>query len=128
MKKLTNWFKITWRRLKSKTPKYFFTWAFIMALMGTYLTLIEQDKADPFIPELIRPALYSAYDWIKFVSRLVGVGIPLLTTVNTVLSKTTAKNYEQKKPAIKAAEAELRKPKFEEEEPLEEQVRNVFKP
>jgi hypothetical protein len=123
MKKIVNWFKLTWRRLKSKTPKYFFTWAFIMAVLGTYLTFVEQDKADPFFPEAIRPALYLAYDWIKFITRLVGVGIPLLTTVNTVLSKATPKNYEAVKPEIKAAEAEIRKPQ---EPPIEDQKNEIL--
>jgi len=120
MKKIITWFKLTWRRLKSKTPKYFFTWAFIMAIMAAYLTFVEQDKADPFIPELIRPALYAVYDWIKFITRVVGVGIPLLTTVNVALSKATTKNYEQLKPEIKEVEEEIR-----EKPPIEEQVRNT---
>jgi hypothetical protein len=119
MKKIANWFKITWRRLKSKTPPYFLTWAFVMALFTGFVTLLEEARTEEYLPDFFE----ENYNWIKFVYRGIAILIPLLATQNIVLSKTTTKNYEENKPEIKAAEAEIRHPR---EPPIEDQKNDIL--
>jgi hypothetical protein len=120
MKAILNWFKITWKRLKSQTPPYFLGWGFFMLVFSGFITLMDNAKAGEYLPEFFT----RYYSWIKFIYSGCASITAFLATKNIMLSKATTTNYEEIKPQIKMVEKQMEDEKSRLQEEKEKDIFN----
>lgn len=115
MTKITTRLEYLWMRLKSKTPSLFNYANLVFGILVAIITYLKIEQASGNIPEELVP-------FVNYSHLVIGaIGVILLKL------PTKDKTLQSDKPITEKV-AIKKQQNNEQEEPLEEQVRNVFKP